>query len=415
MNNKERLQRIVDLYDGIENFLDKIPDQIPTAIKNRIKKAILEDKELKDLINDIKNQRPPRLQLIGNTGHGKSSLINALLGYYNAHVSDIQVGTKGNNEKYNIFDENGETIYTIFDSRGINESTKDGNNEAEETLLKDISEFTPDAIIYVHKASERAGMDQEIKFLKNVAEKYFQRNGQELPLVFVLTKCDELAPSSKKTPNEYNEKKLNNIHEAEDFFTSIIKDNGLNPNSVIVTSALMEYEQSYDELEGMPIVQRKEIRPETDGRYHIDELQQLLFDTIKDTKAIMGAAAVFRSNKILKSIANRFTHIFASIGGIVAAEPIPIADIFILCSLEALLVMLVALLAGRELSYTAAGEFVVGLGGVAGIGFAFRAIAQQAAKLANLFPGAGTLISAAIATAGIESVGNAAIKYYFND
>ena len=129
----------------------------------------------------------------------------------------------------------------------------------------------------------------------------------------------------------------------------------------------------------------------------------------------MSAAASFRINTVLKSIAKKITHIFATIGGGIALEPLPIADIFILCALEAVLVMFIAFLAGRDLSFKAAGELALSFGGVYGIGFIFKKIAQQASKLFNLFPGAGSAISATVAAAGIESVGNSAIAYYFKD
>lgn len=416
MDNKEKLDRIVNLYDTIESFFDNIPDAIPETIKKKLKDSILEDKELRQLIDDIRNKRAPRLLLIGNTGHGKSSLINALLGYYSATVSDVTIGTRTNNEPYDIYDENGETIYKILDSRGINESTKDGNSEAEKNLLNDISKFTPDAIIFVHKASERSGLKHEIPIIKSVSEQYFKENGQELPLVFVLTKCDELAPITKHEPKEYNETKWKNIDEAKTELTTIITENGLNPKTVVVTSSLMEYEGiSNEDMAKLSISERKKIKPTVDGRYNIDKLQDILCDVIKDSKALMGAALYFRTNKILKSIAKKLTNIFAGVGAVIALEPIPIADMFILFALEAVLVMFIAMLSGRDLSYKAAGEYILGLGGVAGIGFICKKIAQQGAKLINLFPGAGSAISAAVASSGVKSIGEAAIKYFFKE
>ena len=80
------------------------------------------------------------------------------------------------------------------------------------------------------------------------------------------------------------------------------------------------------------------------------------------------------------------------------------------------MVMLIAALSGRELSFDAAKEFIASLGGVVGAGMLFKLIAQQTSKLANgLFPGAGSAISATIAFGGTYSIGKAATSYYIEE
>ena len=416
MEGKKRLEQILNVYENLEKVLDSLPEQIPTAIRNTIKDSILNDKELKELMDNIKNRRPPRYLLIGNTGHGKSSLINAILGYYNSHVSAVKIGTT-KNEQYSVKDENGETVFSVLDSRGINESTPETEKQsAEDQLLAEMSNFTPDAVIYVHKAKERSSMGAEIKFLKEINEKYYQRNHRQLPIIAVLSQCDELDPASKKEPNTYNQRKYENIELARQEASKIIREYGLDVKDVIVLSALMEYEQSYEELEDMSLMQRKSIQPELDGRYNIELFKQVLIDSIKDLRAQMDAAVNFRINKVLKSLARKFTHIFASIAGTIAITPIPASDVFILCALEAVLIMIISALSGREVSFKAAGELVVSFGGVGAVGFALRISSQQLSKLLNgLFPGSGSAVSSGIAVAGVETIGNSAIAYYFSD
>ena len=117
---------------------------------------------------------------------------------------------------------------------------------------------------------------------------------------------------------------------------------------------------------------------------------------------------------MLKRIARKITHSFACIGATVALSPIPLSDIFILTAIEAVLVMIIAALSGREVSFKTAGELVLSFGGVGAIGFGAKIAAQQLSKLVNgLFPGAGSVVSSGIATAGIETIGNSAILYYF--
>ena len=410
MEFEDRFNAIVHIYDNIETVLNNLPEAIPAPVKNTLKKAILDDKELKALIDGIKNRRAPRFLLIGNSGHGKSSLINAILGYYHAPVSAVAVGTK-KNEHYDIV-ENGKTVYSILDSRGINESAGK-EEEAEEQLLRDMENFTPDCAIYVHKAKERSGMREEIAFLKNVREKYQAQNKAELPIIIVLTQCDELEPASKKEPASYPPRKLDYIHEAEKAAREIAKTCELEVKDVIVTSSLMEYSYSNEELDTMSASEVKNLSIETDGRYNIEELKQLLFDSIAAMEAQMGLVAGNRAVKQLRKIAKKLTHIFAGIAGTVALTPIPVSDMFILMALEGVLVMLISMLSGRELSYKAAIEYVAGAGGIGAVGFGLKMGAQQAVKFANvLFPGAGSGISAAIATAGMEMIGKTATEYY---
>ena len=80
-----------------------------------------------------------------------------------------------------------------------------------------------------------------------------------------------------------------------------------------------------------------------------------------------------------------------------------------------MLVSLIASLSGRDVSLDTAKEFILSMGGVAGAGYIFRLVAQQASKLANgIFPGAGSAVSAGIAAAGTSAIGKAAISYYID-
>ena len=72
------------------------------------------------MMEGIDSHRPPRIFLVGRTGVGKSSLINALCGSYVAKVSDTKICTEGA-EMYQCKDE-GRVLMDILDTRGIAES-----------------------------------------------------------------------------------------------------------------------------------------------------------------------------------------------------------------------------------------------------------------------------------------------------
>ena len=121
-NNKieKRLENMKNFYLKTEEILDNLPDGIPNKTKELLKDKILGDKDLKRLMDGIDSHRPPRIFLIGRTGVGKSSLINALCGSYVAKVSDTTSCTRGA-EVYTCKDGDRILMETL-DTRGIAES-----------------------------------------------------------------------------------------------------------------------------------------------------------------------------------------------------------------------------------------------------------------------------------------------------
>ena len=79
MKIEQRLQSMKKFYISAGEMIDGLPDAIPEKTREMLKDNILGDKDLKKLMDGIDSHRPPRIFLIGRTGVGKSSLINALL------------------------------------------------------------------------------------------------------------------------------------------------------------------------------------------------------------------------------------------------------------------------------------------------------------------------------------------------
>ena len=117
---EKRLKKLKQFYLKLEEKLNDLPDFVPSTVKEELKKVILNDKELKELIEGIDSNRPPRIFLMGRTGVGKSSLINALCGTYVAKVSDT-VSCTTETESYQC-KKGKKVMMEIFDTRGIAES-----------------------------------------------------------------------------------------------------------------------------------------------------------------------------------------------------------------------------------------------------------------------------------------------------
>lgn len=209
---EQRLQNMKKIYVKAGELIDKLPDAIPDKTREMLKNTILGDKELKRLMEGIDNHRPPRIFLIGRTGVGKSSLINALCGAYVAGVSD----TKSCTEDVQIYEckDNDRVLMQILDTRGIAESESlDNKISAEEMLIEQINEFSPDVAILMLNCTHRDDVNTDVEFLKKVSETYAKTNKMRLPIVVVVNKCDEMAPSRFKNPEEYPENKIKKINE----------------------------------------------------------------------------------------------------------------------------------------------------------------------------------------------------------
>jgi small GTP-binding protein len=421
MKIEQRLQNMKKFYVKAGEMIDNLPDAIPEKTRNMLKETILGDKDLKKLMEGIESHRPPRIFLIGRTGVGKSSLINALCGSYVAKVSDTVSCTPSANV-YQCKDGD-RVLMDILDTRGIAESESlNDKMSAEDALIHDINEFTPDVAILMLNCTHRDDVDSDVQFLKKLAKQYAEINSMKLPIVVVINKCDEMAPTRYKTPAEYPQNKIDKINEVVQYYKGIVVRNGLKIENIIPVSALIDWmtpdgmEVSVEDIENLPQYDIDNLQIAFDGRYRIEELLDILEEAILDFEAQMGLRMAARLTEVVHRIAKHINNIFSGISATIALTPIPVSDIYVLLILQAVLVCLIASLSGRDISLDTAKEFIFSMGGIAGAGYAFRLIAQQASKFLNaVWPGSGSAISSAIAAGGTTAIGKAAIAYYIDD
>ena len=421
MKIEQRLQNMKNFYTKVGDLLDNLPDAIPEKARQKIRDTILGDEELKNLMDGVDSHRPPRIFLIGRTGVGKSSLINALCGAYVAPVSDTRSCTE-TAQTYQCKD--GErTLMEILDTRGIAESDNlNAEISAEDMLINQVKEFSPDVAIFMLNCTHRDDVDSDVNFLKKLSESYAQAYNMRLPIVAVVNKCDEMAPSRLKNPNEYTESKTKKIAEQVKHYKEIIVKNNLKIDDIIAVSSLIDWmtadgtEIDADSIESLPVSDIENLQIEFDGRYHIEELFNILEKAILDFSARMGLRMALKLQEVVRRIANQLNKSFSAMSATVALSPIPISDIYILLLLQGILVCLIASLSGRDISLDTAKEFVLSMGGIAGAGYGFRLLAQQASKILNVFwAGSGQAVSASIAALGTSAIGKAAIAYYIDD
>jgi small GTP-binding protein len=420
MKIEQRLQNMKQFYTKVGNLIDKLPEAIPEKTRTILKDSILGDKDLENLMEGIESHRPPRIFLIGRTGVGKSSLINALCGTYVARVSDTRSCTK-NAQTYQCMD--GERVLMeILDTRGIAESESLNESiSAEEMLINQINEFSPDVAILMLNCTHRDDVNSDVEFLKKIAKTYAEINSVRLPIVVTVNKCDEMAPTRFKSPTEYPQSKVIKINEVIQYYKEIIVKNGLKIDNIIGVSSLIDWqtldgiEIDAESIDNLPKQDIDNLQIAFDGRYQIEKLFDILETAILDFEAQMGLRMAVRLTEVVNRLARHLNKIFSGISASVALTPIPISDIYMLLIVQSVLVSLIASLSGREISLDTAKEFILGMGGIAGSGYAFRLVAQQASKLLNtVWPGSGSAVSSGIAALGTSAIGKAAIAYYID-
>lgn len=209
------------------------------------------DKVFRKLDKEITG-RPFKVAVIGQSGVGKSSTLNAVFGL-NLPVSDIQEGTTEIIEK--VFPMRDGFNLSIFDMPGLLQSRKRDN--IYEEMYKEILPQC-DVIVYIIKANTR-NIGDDCRILKNVVLPICNQNSIKDNLIVAVNKVDTIGetidpedPELVWDPIENKpSKKLWDCIEKKrlDIFEKLISENlvllndkdALKPEQVVFFSAVFEY------------------------------------------------------------------------------------------------------------------------------------------------------------------------------
>ena len=393
MSVSEKENKALRRSETLIAFMLKLTDKIPNAfsIRNKVQEP------LNNINSAIQGLRSPRIMVIGRSRSGKSSLINAICGFKVAEISDTkpETGTATWKEYYH----HGTELLKILDTRGLQESEDprqtDSANTPYESLIAALRKDCPDVVLFLCKASEvYSASNKDLDECEQIVEYIKQKYRRNLPIIGVLTKCDELSPPMISLPTN-NERKNRNIEECVQSFYAYLKEREKLRDcvkSVVPTVAYAEYEEGENGL----------VFPDEDYRWNIDQLvEKMISCTPKETRGSLARMA--HLSGFQRTVARTIVTSCSIICGVVAANPIPGLGIPTVAGIQSFMVSYIAWIAGREFSAEAISEFVAVAGtfGVTDIALKF-------------IPGFGSLLSAGINGTATQFLGETAINYFFS-
>ncbi len=398
--DKNKTKKLVqDIEDLFESVSKPLPKEAKKFIENKVMGPIFD--EVSKLITE---SRPPVIFLIGRSGHGKSSLLNALANRKVAEVGDIKP-TTAESVAYDINFEDRYASWTVVDTRGIFESTSpEGalDEDVVEILKRDIVKYKPDIILHVVAASEARNLSNDLKAFKEIINSLKKETKIDVSTIVAMNKIDTLG-NPREWPPEASPEKTALIKEAIDYMTrDIIAAREI--QKIDLTHPIKGYKILEDEYKGVvPLCS-------LEGDYwNIETLSDLIGSYLPDEALIDFYQAQERRDQ-LRKLSTSIINKFSTISGTIGASPIPIADILILTPLQLLMIAIVGGLSCREFTKETAYEYLTAAGINIGAAFGFRTVAHQFMKI---IPIAGWAGSGAIAASGTYAIGKSAEAYFF--
>lgn len=386
--DKDKLyKQMEDLFSFILSNVDK------TKVSSKNKLKIKE--EIRSLRSFVVGARPARLAIVGRRGAGKSSLINAFFGELKAEVGDYKSQTGAG--KWYLF-ENELGGIDILDTRGLGESHMPDEQvittSPVEEVKHSISEKCPDVLLFLCKAKEVGSrIDEDLKQLRQLKQEIFELHAYDVPIVGIVTQVDELAPVSISEPPFEHEIKQANIEATVHMLESKLRDIIAIPVTVIPICSYVEYENR-------SIVY--------DRRWNIDVLLDYLITELPEEAQVI-IAKLSKVKSVQKKLARNIGKSVIGITGLVGATPVPVADMPIITGLQITMIGTIAMISGEKLNRKSIIQFLGAIGVNVGIGVALRTVSRQ---LVKILPGAGSVISGAIASAGTYALCEASIAYF---
>lgn len=351
-------------------------------------------KKIREQLHDFeKGQQDPHLLVIGSTGVGKSSLINAVFGQKLQAVNTVASTTRHfSSHPYQL---DADTRVVITDSPGYGEAGHD-----EEYRREVVREAQQAHVVAVVLKADEKGYARDLDVVRGAASD--ASFNIEKPLLIALNQIDKVKPSREWSPpyaldapvHDSDSEKLKNMKEklalVREQFRGVL---GARRMVVVPTMA------DADEGESFGIEQFKlaifEALPEA-----------AKFRFIRGSKMAEKASAEVLAK--LDEVADQI--ILAAAGSAAAAvaiNPIPASDFLALSGIQVGMVIKLGAVYGKSMSYGSAVEALTTMGA----GFAARSLFQGVISVVPI-PGVKQFMGSAYAAAATHGMGRVAKAFF---
>ena len=392
-----------ELIDNIDELFDaSVGNVLPGEIVNFVKRSIM-GPALDEIRRMIAESRPPVLFVVGRSGHGKSSLINALAGREAAEIGDIKPTTP-QSTPYLIHFKEQFSSWQVIDSRGIFETTRpDGApmDDAVAHLERDILKYKPDVIMHVVSAPEIRNLAHDLRVMKQIQQRVTEESEHPIPTILVLTKADTLG-NPREWPPESNARKAALILEALKYMgEDVLK---VQSEPVDHNLSIKGFATSDSMRPGIiPVCSLAE------ERWNVDTLCDFIGRHLPES-ALLEFYQALRRKEQLRKISTALIKRFSVIASGVGASPAPLSDFLVLTPLQVLMIAIVGGLSCRPVSKETAHEYLSAVGINLVTAGGMRYLTQQVLKL---IPFGGWAAAGSIAGSSTYAIGKAAESYFF--
>lgn len=339
-------------------------------------------RDVRSLKRVVYERRAPRIAAIGRPATGKSTVLNALLGKPVLPVGAGEAPRVPPADWVRV-DAAGGRVDWLESPLG----TEPGQGEA---LRRALDRMEPDCVLLVTRPSEvEEGLGSMLETASQLLESFAAPDAPPPPVVAVLAQVDLIPPDEPQEP----------------------------PYDAQKTMALdLERQRLSRALRGSPIKAAEVVAiavPHAEaparGALNMDRLAEAVYTHLPERAQLEAARAFPHARAQRQEVAKRVVHSCSALAATVAVTPIPLSDIWLLGTLQVVMVSTIAHLSGQAWDRESISRWMGSMGVVGGAGVGFRWTAQQ---LCKLVPGAGSIVSAGVAGAGTAALGRSAMAYF---